>query len=117
MNDPTQTRTIASERLLNAEEVAHHVGMTPNWIYSETRKGRIPHLKLGRYRRYRASAINHWLAELEDGPTADVQADGSADESGRAECAPKTHGGIRSRGSSAHDASASRSSASTSFLP
>jgi excisionase family DNA binding protein len=71
-----------AERLLNAEEVARHVGMTPNWIYSETRNGRIPHIKLGRYRRYRPSAIKRWLEELEAGPMADVPVGGSADELG-----------------------------------
>jgi len=56
-----------SAQLLTAEQVAAMLGMSCDWIYAETRAGRIPHVKLGRYRRYRAEAIEHWIAELEAG--------------------------------------------------
>src|SRR4051812_13438713 len=52
--------------LLTADEVAEMVGMGVDWIYAETRKGRIPHIKLGRCRRYRLEAIRAWLAALEE---------------------------------------------------
>jgi excisionase family DNA binding protein len=52
-------------RLLSAEEVADMLGMSVDWIYAETRAGRIPHIKLGRYRRYRRESIEGWLHELE----------------------------------------------------
>lgn len=51
--------------LLDASEVAKLLGMSADWIYSETRAGRIPHVKLGRYRRYRRESIEKWLVELE----------------------------------------------------
>lgn len=54
-------------RLLLAEEVAEMIGMTTDWIYAETRKDRIPHLRMGRYYRYRPEAIETWLVELERG--------------------------------------------------
>jgi len=34
---------------------------------AQARAGRIPHVRLGRYRRFRASAIETWLQELETG--------------------------------------------------
>jgi excisionase family DNA binding protein len=56
-----------AEPLLHVEDVARLVGMTPKWIYDESRKGRIPHIKLGRYYRYRESSISRWLASKEAG--------------------------------------------------
>jgi excisionase family DNA binding protein len=64
--EPTSTET-QSERdeLMTAEELAERLRMTRAWVYAETRLGRIPHLRLGRYFRYRRSAIEAWIAELE----------------------------------------------------
>ena len=53
------------DELMTAEEVAERLRMTRAWVYSETRLDRIPHLRLGRYFRYRRSAIERWIAELE----------------------------------------------------
>ena len=55
----------AVDCLLTAEEVAELLRVTRGWIYAETRAGRIPHLRLGRYVRYRESAIREWMAQLE----------------------------------------------------
>ena len=54
--------------LLFAADVAALVGMTTDWVYAETRAGRIPHLTLGRYYRYRSDSIDAWLREIEQGP-------------------------------------------------
>jgi excisionase family DNA binding protein len=51
--------------LLFAEEVATMVGMTRKWVYTETRAGRIPHVALGRYYRYRPDSIDAWLRQIE----------------------------------------------------
>ena len=51
--------------LLTAEEVAEMIGMGVDWVYAESRRGRIPTVKLGRYRRYRIEAIETWLRQLE----------------------------------------------------
>ncbi len=51
--------------LLTAEEVADMIGMGVDWVYAESRRGRIPTVKLGRYRRYRKEAIEAWLLQLE----------------------------------------------------
>jgi excisionase family DNA binding protein len=51
--------------LLFAEDVAAMVGMTRKWVYVETRAGRIPHVALGRYYRYRPESIDAWLRQIE----------------------------------------------------
>lgn len=66
MPKPTEADENDPERLLSAEEVAQRLGMGVDWVYAETRRGRIPHIKLGRYRRYRSSAIDEWLAGIEE---------------------------------------------------
>jgi len=55
----------APDRLLRAFEVAELLQVTPAWVYAETRKQRLPHVRLGRYVRYRREAIDAWLAETE----------------------------------------------------
>ena len=50
-----------SERLLTAQEVAEQLAVPLSWVREATRDGRLPHLKLGRYRRYQAAAIQAWL--------------------------------------------------------
>ena len=51
--------------LLNAEDVAAMLGVTTGWVYAQSRKGRIPTITLGRYRRYRRDAILQWLDQIE----------------------------------------------------
>lgn len=51
--------------LLTAEDVAAMTGMGVDWIYAQSRRGRIPTVKLGRYRRYRLEAIEQWLRDNE----------------------------------------------------
>jgi excisionase family DNA binding protein len=45
------------DRLLTAEEVAERLGMRTDWVWAQARAGRIPHVRLGRYRRFRESAL------------------------------------------------------------
>ena len=54
-------------RLLTAEEVAELTGMTKEWIWAQARADRIPHLRLGRYCRFREEAIDAWLETIERG--------------------------------------------------
>jgi excisionase family DNA binding protein len=59
-------KTIAAssdERLETAQEVAEHLGVPVSWVRDHTRQGRIPHLKLGRYVRYRRELVDKWLDE------------------------------------------------------
>jgi excisionase family DNA binding protein len=56
-----------SERLLTAAEVAERLSVPESWVRQETRAGRIPHLPLGRYRRYDWQAVVDWLAHQRAG--------------------------------------------------
>ena len=51
--------------LLTVDDVAERLGVTKDWVWSQARAGRIPHVRLGRYRRFRQEAIEEWLASLE----------------------------------------------------
>ncbi len=54
---PLPVRRAAMDRLLTAEELAERVGMRTEWIWAQARAGRIPHVRLGKYRRSRESAV------------------------------------------------------------
>jgi excisionase family DNA binding protein len=58
------------DRLLTAEEVAAFMRVTRSWVYAETRRDGLPHVRLGRYVRYRRSAIERWMEGVERGPRA-----------------------------------------------
>lgn len=51
--------------LLTVDDVAERLGVTKDWVWAQARAGRIPHVKLGRYRRFRVEAIEEWLGSLE----------------------------------------------------
>ena len=38
-----------TDRLLTADEVAAMLRVTKAWVYAETRRGDLPHVRLGRY--------------------------------------------------------------------
>lgn len=57
-----------SEPLLTAREVAELLAVPLSWVREATRDGRLPHLRLGRYRRYQTTAIQAWLREQQAGP-------------------------------------------------
>lgn len=59
------TDTQQREELLTAVEVARMLRVTPAWVYAATRQGTVPHVRLGRYVRYRRGAVLDWLAESE----------------------------------------------------
>lgn len=64
----------SSTSLLTPEDLAERLGVTRAWVYARSREwvrsnGRrgIPTVRLGRYYRYRASAIEEWAAQVESG--------------------------------------------------
>jgi excisionase family DNA binding protein len=59
-----------SSQLLTAEQVAERLGMTREWVWAQVRADRIPHVRLGRYRRFRQESIDDWLREIEQGGLA-----------------------------------------------
>lgn len=54
--------------LLTAEQVAEMLGVPKTWIYEQSRKGLIPTVTLGRYRRFRREAIEAWIEGQENRP-------------------------------------------------
>ena len=79
MSEPLQQHLFAPDnRLLHAEEVARILGVPKTWVYAETRAGRLPHVNVGRYRRYRLEAVQEWIVEHERGPTRDRRGSGHA---------------------------------------
>lgn len=55
------------DRLLTAAEVAAMLHVTKSWVYDQTRRHRMPHVRLGRYVRYRRSAVDRWIEQIEAG--------------------------------------------------
>lgn len=54
--------------LMTAGEVAALLRVTTAWVYTQTRACKIPHVSLGRYVRYRRSAVLAWLEGMEEEP-------------------------------------------------
>jgi excisionase family DNA binding protein len=52
-----------SDRLLDANEVAELLHVPVSWVRESTRSGAMPHVELGRYRRYRLADVERWLEE------------------------------------------------------
>lgn len=50
-----------TDRLLNAAEVAALLSVPTSWVREQTRAGNLPHLALGRYKRYEREAVLAWL--------------------------------------------------------
>lgn len=61
----TDLLALEPDTLLTADQVARMLGVTPGWVYAQSRTGLIPTVTLGRYRRYRREAIKVWLREIE----------------------------------------------------
>lgn len=64
---PTSTawRATVADRLLTADDVAEMLGVPKSWVYAASRKGELPTVPLGRYRRYRPEAVEAWIREQE----------------------------------------------------
>jgi excisionase family DNA binding protein len=54
--------------LLTAAEVAELLSVPTSWVYAEARAGRIPHITVGRYRRFSSDSIEEWAKGREQGP-------------------------------------------------
>jgi len=64
--------------LLTAEQVSEIIGMTPDYVYALSRRGRIPTITFGRQRRYRREQIEAWLEQVESGTLAATNENGRA---------------------------------------
>jgi excisionase family DNA binding protein len=61
---------VTGDRLLTADEVSAMLSVPTRWVRDASRNGRLPTIKLGRYRRYRRQAVLDWLAQQETGGAA-----------------------------------------------
>ena len=52
---------MTDDRLLDAKEVSERLNVPESWVREQTRAGRMPHLALGRYKRYDWPAVAEWL--------------------------------------------------------
>jgi excisionase family DNA binding protein len=77
------TRNPARHGLLNAQDVADLLAVPASWVYAEARAGRMPHVKLGRYTRFRREAVEAWLADAERGVTTGRSAASRSRSEGR----------------------------------
>jgi excisionase family DNA binding protein len=57
--------SVTVERLLTAEDVASMLGVPKAWVYAASRRGELPTVRLGRYRRYRREAVEAWIEQQE----------------------------------------------------
>lgn len=55
-------------RLLTAGEAAELLSVPTSWVRAETRAGRMPHVALGRYKRYDAAELSAWVQSRRRGP-------------------------------------------------
>lgn len=46
--------------LLTVEQVAERLGVMKDWVWAQSRAWRIPHIQLGRFRRFREEALEEW---------------------------------------------------------
>ena len=65
-NAAVATGLAAPQRLLDADEVAAVLGVARTFVYTLARRGELPTVRIGdRYVRFRAQALERWIAEQE----------------------------------------------------
>ena len=52
-----------TEPYRDIKEVERFTGLPRSWLYAKAAAGEIPHLKLGKYLRFRLSEVEAWLAQ------------------------------------------------------
>jgi excisionase family DNA binding protein len=55
-------------RLLTAKEVGELLQLNTSWVLDAARRNAIPHIRLGRYVRFRRIDIETWLSDQRRGP-------------------------------------------------
>jgi hypothetical protein len=56
-----------TDQLGTAKDVAAMLGVPESWVREHTRSGAIPHVELGRYKRYDLDEVRLWVASLKGG--------------------------------------------------
>ena len=60
-------RQLQLKALFSVEEAANYLGLCPKTIRNHTNRGLIPHVRIGRFIKYRRVALDALLARLEKG--------------------------------------------------
>jgi len=63
----TQGEECVADRLLEAREVAALLSVPERWVREHTRSGLLPHVSLGRYRRYDRDDVLRWVEQQKTG--------------------------------------------------
>ena len=58
----------AATPLLNAKQAAELLGVPASWVLAQARRDAIPHVRLGRYVRFRADDLDAWACDRSRGP-------------------------------------------------
>jgi len=56
-----------SDKLIDAQEAADLLNVKISWVRQATKDGRLPHVPLGRYRRYDRDDLLAWIEEQKRG--------------------------------------------------
>ena len=73
INFPTpelRPMSLGAEALLTVQDVAGFLRVHPSWVYERTRRhgrDRLPHVKVGKYLRFRTSDVETYLETLRRG--------------------------------------------------
>ena len=51
------------ETMYSVKELSEYLGVKNSWVYSRVEKYKIPHIKVGKYPRFKKSEIDKWLKE------------------------------------------------------
>lgn len=58
----------ATPPLLDDDQAAELLNVPASWLGREARAGRVPHVRLGHYRRYRRDELLAWIDKRATGP-------------------------------------------------
>lgn len=56
------------ERLIDAAAAAELLGVSKSWVIDQARRGRIPHVRLGRFVRFEPTQLRTWWVGRRHGP-------------------------------------------------
>jgi excisionase family DNA binding protein len=54
-------RKAVEDAILTPDQLAGYLHVTKQWVYERVHLGEIPHTKVGKYLRFRKSAIEKWI--------------------------------------------------------
>lgn len=71
-----------TDPLLNPKQAGQLLNVPASWVLQEARAGRIPHVRLGRYRRFDARALEDWWRARAQGPVRPISSPAEPNKAG-----------------------------------